>query len=118
MLLPDAIHKFVRVYPLAEWNRQEALLVGDNDFNALHATVRRLALSDCTDCEVDKLGRVLIPASVRSAATLERDVLWVGVGKSIELWDRKRFQDMRNEWLNNPEKLQAVSDHMAALRPR
>lgn len=118
VLLPDVIKRFVRVYPLAEWNRQEALLSEQNEFDELHSTVRRLALGDCADCDVDKLGRVLIPPGVRERAGLERDVVWIGVGKSIELWDKKRHQEMRDEVFGNPERLQAVVNHMSALRPR
>ena len=118
VLTPDVVHTYLRVYPLAEWNRQEAALSEDGEFDDVSSTARRFAIGDCADCDVDKLGRVLIPAPLRERAKLERDVIWVGVGKSIELWDMKHYLAMRAEVLGNTERLHAVAKHLSAVRAK
>ena len=118
VLTPDVRHTYLRVYPLAEWNRQEAALSEEGEFDDVSSTARRFAIGDCADCDVDKLGRVLIPAPLRERAKLERDVIWVGVGKSIELWDKKRYEAMREEIFGNRERLDAVAKHLSAVRAK
>lgn len=47
---------------------------------------RRRYLSAACDCELDATGRLLIPAHLRERVGLEREVLWIGMGRHIELW--------------------------------
>ena len=118
VLTPDVVQSYLRVYPLAEWNRQEAALSEDGEFDDVSSTARRFAIGDCADCDVDKLGRVLIPAALRERVGLERDVVWVGVGKSIELWDKARHAAMRAEVFGNADRLHAVAKHLSAVRAK
>ena len=57
----------------------------------------RLLLAGATTCEVDKQGRILIPANLRKHAKLEKDVALVGVGGRIEIWDQNEW-DRINEY--------------------
>ena len=45
---------------------------------------------------MDKLGRVPIPA-LRSHAGLEKDVVWAGMVKVIELWSREGWHRAQEE---------------------
>ena len=42
--------------------------------------------------EVDKQGRILIPAKLRMAAGLEKEVVFVGVLSKIEIWSKERWE--------------------------
>lgn len=50
--------------------------------------------------EVDKQGRILLPAVLREFAEITKDVVLVGVGSRIEIWSKERwdgtvsYQDM------------------------
>jgi MraZ protein len=46
------------------------------------------------EIEMDKQGRVPIPASLREKVGLGREAVLVGVGNHLEIWDRKRWDDM------------------------
>lgn len=50
-------------------------------------TVRRRLYAMAAACELDKQGRILIPANLREAACLTKDATLIGVGDRIELWD-------------------------------
>ena len=42
--------------------------------------------------EVDKQGRILIPASLKEHAALEKDVVLIGVGSRMEIWSKERYE--------------------------
>ena len=48
----------------------------------------RFFLSAATECELDKQGRFLIPNNLRTAANLEKEVVIIGVGTRLEIWDK------------------------------
>ena len=61
----------------------------------------RLYVAGAQEVSLDKLGRVLIPPTLRSHARLEKDVVWAGMVKVIELWSKegwlKAQEEARNE---------------------
>lgn len=54
---------------------------------------RRLFLGSAQDVEIDSASRVLVAPELREAAALDRDVLLLGNGARLELWDPKRHAD-------------------------
>ncbi len=55
--------------------------------------LQRFLISNSDECVPDAQGRILIPPHLRTHAQLEREVVIAGVGNSIELWDRRRFEE-------------------------
>ena len=47
------------------------------------------------DGELDKQGRTLIPSVLRTYAKLDKEVVFVGMGKRAEIWDKTRW-DAKN----------------------
>ena len=70
----------------------------------------RFFFAGATTCEVDKQGRILLPAVLREFAGLEKEVVSVGVLKRIEIWDKNRWQDT-----NTYDDMDEVAEHMAEL---
>jgi MraZ protein len=54
---------------------------------------RRLYVSAAVECELDKANRVLVPPQLRTMAGLEREALWAGMGRLLELWSKPRFEE-------------------------
>ena len=52
----------------------------------------RFFLSGATECEIDKQGRFLIPNNLRIAANLEKEVIIIGVGTRLELWNKTTWE--------------------------
>lgn len=48
--------------------------------------VKRRLYASAAACEVDKQGRILIPATLREKANIEKDATLIGVGNRIEIW--------------------------------
>ena len=77
--------------------------------------LRRVYVSGAVECELDRLGRVLVPGPLRRHAGLERDALWVGMGSHVELWDRAPYDAVRDQVLDDPEKRTEMARRLAEL---
>lgn len=53
---------------------------------------RRILIGSAVDLEIDGAARVLIPPELRDAAGLTKDVLLIGNGRVLELWDAERHR--------------------------
>lgn len=91
------------VYPLREWLEVERRIQANEDGFALAQlnSLKRLVLGPAQECCPDKLGRVLIPPSLRIHAELDRDLYLVGMGSRFDIWSRETYarvnsQDERN----------------------
>ena len=52
---------------------------------------RRFFLGSAVDVEVDSAARMLVPPELRTAAGLDKDVLLLGMGQRLELWDAAQY---------------------------
>jgi MraZ protein len=52
----------------------------------------RYFYSSAIDCAIDKQGRLLIPPTLRDYAKLQKDVIFLGEGRFIEIFSKERWQ--------------------------
>ena len=57
----------------------------------------RFFLSGAMECEIDKQGRFLISSNLRNVATLEKEVVIIGVGTRIEIWTKDKWEEYNSE---------------------
>ncbi len=55
--------------------------------------INRFFLASASNGEIDKQGRVLIPAVLREYAGIEKDVVLLGVGNRIEIWNKDAWEN-------------------------
>lgn len=93
------------LYPLPQWEEIEHKLEALPSFQASTRRIQRLLLGHATELELDKSGRLLLPALLREYAHIDKAVMLVGQGKKFELWSESRWQSGRKAWLEqNPDK--------------
>lgn len=85
------------IYDNTEWAKLEEKITNLPLSNQNARKFSRLLLAGATLCEVDKQGRILLPASLRKHANLEKEVALVGVGSRIEIWNKDAWDEM-NEY--------------------
>ena len=56
----------------------------------------RIKLASIVELEVDKLGRVQIPQAILTKYHISKDVVVLGAGDHIEVWDNKSFDEYYN----------------------
>ena len=79
------------VYGNEEWKSFEEKLRALPVSNPEARKFSRFFLASASLCEVDRQGRILIPAKLRAMAGLEKEVVLAGVGSRIEIWDKERW---------------------------
>ena len=57
----------------------------------------RFFLSGAMECEIDKQGRFLIASNLREYAKMEKDVVIIGVGTRLEIWNREKWKDYNSD---------------------
>ena len=102
-------------YPMKEWMAFEDRLSQLPRFDPSVAMIRRIYVSGAVEVDIDKLGRVLIPSNLRGYAGLERDALWAGMGRHLELWSKSRFEELRAAALDDPDRRQQMAARLAEL---
>lgn len=98
------------VYANEDWNAFEQKLTALPLINKEARQFARFFLAGAASVEVDKQGRILLPASLRSFAGLDKDVVLVGVGSRIEIWSKEKWESMSGE-----ENMDDIASAMEAL---
>ena len=80
-------------FSLSEWTNFEEKLKSLPLSNKNSREFTRFFLSGASECEIDKQGRFLIPTNLRSIANLKKDIVIIGVGTRIEIWDKEKWED-------------------------
>lgn len=87
------LDKCLFVYPLEEWKILEQKLKNLPVTQAEARSFVRFFFSGATECELDKQGRILIPANLREYGQLDKDVVFVGIASRVEIWAKERWDD-------------------------
>ncbi len=115
LVLTTGLDACLVAYPMAEWIAFEDRLSALPQFDADVVTLKRIYVSGAVECDVDKVGRLLIPAALRKHARLKRDALWAGMGAYIELWSKEAFESLRTGALADDDRRLAISKRLAEL---
>ena len=98
------------VYDNAEWSAFEEKLKSLPLTNKDARQFVRFFLAGATLAEVDKQGRILVPANLREFAGLEKEVVLVGVASRVEIWSKARWEDTTSY-----DDVEEIAEHMAEL---
>jgi len=109
LILTTALDECLHAYPVREWELLESALAKRNPMEPGVKTLMRLYVASAQECPLDKLGRILVPPSLRSHAKLERDVVWAGMVKVIELWSK-------DGWVKAREQARTEADSAEVMR--
>ncbi|ADG83014.1 MraZ protein [Thermincola ferriacetica] len=80
------------LYPMEEWRLLEQKMKSLPFTRADARAFVRFFFSGATECEVDKQGRILLPANLRSHARLDKEVVVIGVSTRVEIWSREEWE--------------------------
>jgi len=75
----------------ASWEREAGKHLETPVTDKEARSLRRYLFSGAQKAEIDKLGRILLPAQLKEYASISRGVAIIGAGDHFEIWDKERW---------------------------
>jgi len=70
---------------------------------------QRFLLGGASNVELDSKGRFILPAYLRGFAKIENEVIFLGLSKYVEIWDKKTWIEYRQ---NLEKKIERISQRL------
>jgi len=109
-VLTQGIDACLWLFSPEQWGTLSTKIMESTSLFAARARlIQRRILAPAQEVEVDKLGRIAIPQSLREFASLSKECVILGISKYIEIWDgeayRKYLEDNDSEFAQAAEEL-------------
>jgi MraZ protein len=102
----------LRAFRRADWDGHvESRLAPLDPLSKETRRLQRFYFAHATESNLDKQGRVMIPAPLLELAGISKDVVVVGMRNHIEIWDRETW---RNELAEVEGSAEDVAERLAA----
>lgn len=98
------------IFSINEWQNFELQLKSLPLTNENARKFVRYFAAGATECQVDKQGRILLPANLKEYAGLKKDIVITGVSTRAEIWDKTKW-----DTYTSPDNidLDEVASHMS-----
>jgi MraZ protein len=80
------------VYPIAEFKKIYSRIAGLSEFNPEYRKLQRNFFRGNTVVELDNSGRFLIPKNMLQYAGLQKEVIVIGMGNKVEVWNPETYR--------------------------
>lgn len=81
------------LYPMIEYKKIYAKVKSLSEFNEEYRKFQRSFFRGNADVEMDSAGRINIPKRMMEFASLEKDVVLVGLGNRVEIWNPDQYEE-------------------------
>ena len=100
----------IYAYPMREWEKFEEKLASLPDTRSDARVFKRFFLSGATQVDMDKQGRVLIPANLVGYGKLISDVVTIGMQDKLEIWSKETWNQYQDQEINMDEVAERMAD--------
>jgi MraZ protein len=100
------------IFPYAEWERVRDEVNALSSVKAVHRNLQMKLVGAAAIVEPDGAARILLPASQRASAGIEKKAVLLGMGSKFELWSEQAHLAKIRQTITEDE----ISDDMAELR--
>lgn len=88
----DAFDRCLCAYPVEEWGKLvDRVKEKPQTMDSVKYFMRRV-VGSAVECELDKQGRIQIPSALRVDAGLSSEVVVMGQGNRIEIWEKNALE--------------------------
>jgi MraZ protein len=98
VVITRGIDQCIWLFPPAEWKTiSQNLIDATSPFAEKTRLIQRRILAPAQELEIDRSGRLSIPATLREYAGLKKECIILGMLKSIEIWDEATYTSYWND---------------------
>jgi len=97
LIVTQGPDKCLWALPLTGWSAFESKVRAMPQFKPEVRALMHAFVAPAQDCPFDKMGRILVPQTLREYAGLDGDVVWAGAIDRIELWSAARWKQRADE---------------------
>lgn len=114
LVLTQGVDKCLWVFAPAQWQElSDKIMASTSLFQQKSRLVQRRILAPAQEVEIDRLGRISIPQSLREWAGLSRECIILGISRYIEIWDADEYgrylDSTRDDFLSAAEELRGLT---------
>jgi len=80
------------LYPMVEFNKLFSKIAGLSEFNEENRKLQRNFFRGSSTVELDGNGRFLVPKSMQVYANLEKEIMVIGMGNRVEIWNPELYE--------------------------
>ena len=88
------------LYPISEWNIVEQQLASLSSIRNRNREFVRSIVRYASYVQYDKQGRIIIPDNLKIYASIDREVLIIGMISKIELWSPEKIKKYDNNQMD------------------
>lgn len=85
------------VFPQNEWDKIDEKINGLQLSRKESRGLARLFYAGAINVSLDKMGRVLLPQSLRNYAKLGKEAIIIGVSSRVEIWDKEAWESYNDD---------------------
>ena len=88
-ILTKGMDNCLYIYPLGEWEKvvEKVSALPQTDVNVRKYI--RDVFANAEECEIDKQGRILIPAELKKRVFIDKELVTMGAMSRIEIWSKE-----------------------------
>ena len=95
------------IYPMVEFKKVFSKISGLSEFNEEYRTLQRNFLSKTATVELDNNGRFVVPKNMLTYANIDKDVILVGMGNKVEVWNPSIYE---KHLIQDPSELSKLAE--------
>jgi len=84
-------------YDKKSWEEEAGKQLAHSIIDKEARNIRRYLFAGALKVEIDKLGRIVLPAHLKEYAGITKEVIVIGAGDHFEIWDRLRWDKANRE---------------------
>lgn len=111
----DTESRCLLMYTQPEWDLIQRKIEQLSSFDPATRRIQRLLIGYASDLEMDGNGRLLLPATLREYAGLEKKIVLLGQGKKFEIWSDESWSKQRDEYLDEAAGEAAIPEELLSL---
>ena len=98
LILTQGFEGCIFAYPYSEWQKIEEKAANLSLLDEDARNFIRFFIAPASECSLDKLGRIVIPANLREYAGIKKDVVLCGAVNKIEIWAKEKWEAFWKEF--------------------